>query len=175
MTSKKLGTKPHFSWARWIRAQWPHVCIIGIDTLPATTGAPDDVRTLLVHVRLGTLTPADVRVEMTMGNVAVARDPSAAAIRLVSTRSYGSGNVAFEAEVPRAALEAVTGFSIRVVPDLWRRTVSLPPVVKAAGACAVDSSVDHPIEYSLPVHPAAPSQQGPTTRSIPIHSYRTMV
>jgi hypothetical protein len=151
------------------------VCIIGVDTLPAITGAPDDAQTLLVHVRLGSLTPADVRVEMTMGDATVARDPSAAAIRLGSTRSYGSGSFAFEAEVPRAALDAPTGYSIRVVPDLWRRTVTLPPVVKSAGACAVAWSVDHPIKHPVPACFAASFQQDATTRSIAIHSHRSVV
>jgi hypothetical protein len=175
MTVKKTSARPRLSWTRWIQAQWPQVRIDDIDTLPARAGTPDDARTLLVHVRLGSLTPADVRVEMTMGNATVARDPSSAAIRLGSTRSYGGGNFAFDAELPRAALAAPTGFSIRVVPDLWRRMVSLPPVVKSARACAVASSVDQPIEHPVPVCLAAPPQQVAATQSSPIHSHRSIV
>jgi hypothetical protein len=156
MTTNEISINPCFAWPRWVQARWPEVRILGIDTPAPTRHVPKGMQTIRVHVRLGALTPADVRVEMAMGDAAMARDPSAAVIRLASTRCYGNGSFAFEAEVPRATLEGPKGFSIRVAPDPYHGVVLLPPVVQYVRARRGGSSVGHAIEYAQPHYiPAA--------------------
>ena len=133
-------------WRLWIQTQWPRVRIVSIDISEGGARAPSDARIVHTCVHLGSLAPADVRVEMTSGDPAVANDPSAAAVRLWSVQSYGNGSFVFEAELPRAALAGVSSFSIRVVPSSQHGPLSLPPVVRRVRAAAEGAPDDRPAD-----------------------------
>lgn len=132
MKTKELSTGSSRSWARRIRAHWPEIRVVRMQAIPGTEAGAGETATLHVRLHLGALTPADVRVELTVGGPFVARDPSASAVRLRNARSHDDGDYTFEAELPSDVLDGALGFTVRVVPDSRRGAVVLAPVMRTA-------------------------------------------
>lgn len=132
MKTQELAIAPRTSWARRMRAHWPGVRIARMQAIPVPRSDAGDSAIVRARLYLGAITPADVRVELTMGGPIVARDPSAASVHLRHVRSHRDGHHTFEAEIPSEVLECAPGFTVRVVPDLRNRAVVLAPVLRTA-------------------------------------------
>lgn len=129
---------PAFGTETWlpnrIRERWSEVRIVRMRVVYGRRRSDDHDRgsaRVRVRVRLGSIAPEEVVVELTVGSVLVASDPSAAAIRLANDGRGSHGSFTFEAELPRALLDGSLGFTIRVVPDQQRRPVAVPAVMRA--------------------------------------------
>lgn len=132
MKTEELAIGSRRSWAYRIRANWPEIRVVRLQAIPGPGAGAARIAMLRVRLHLGALTPADVRVEMTLGGPLVARDPSAAAVRLSNPRSHGDGDYTFEAELPPGVLDGAIGFTVRVVPDTRHGAVVLAPVMRTA-------------------------------------------
>ena len=132
MQTVESSTGSRASWPRRIRAHWPEIRVVRMQAVTRPGVGASEAAMLRVRLHLGALTPADVRVELTIGGPLVARDPSASAVRLMSARSHGNGDYTFEAELPPSVLDGALGFTVRVVPDSRHGAVVLAPVMRTA-------------------------------------------
>jgi hypothetical protein len=113
---------PTAAWAAWVREQWGAVQVTHLKATPLRADIPGHLR-VHTNVHLGSLTPADVRVEAT-ADAAEAVDASGEwPIRLCSMQSYHNGTYVFEALLPLETLED-NPLTVRVRPGAAHETFS---------------------------------------------------
>lgn len=106
---------------------WPDVRIDNVVTqLADHPGEP--AANVRADVDLGSLLPADVRVELAAGEPSPDEQRTTPS-RLWSTRSYHNGRYAFEASVPAGVLERTGGCVVRVSPAGAGDNVAVDPAV----------------------------------------------
>jgi len=114
-----------------VTGEWPRVRVEGIDTHLRRERDGSDQVVVRACVYLGTLLPADVRVDLVAGPGQPGAATREVGCPLWSAQSYDNGVFVFEASVSAPAMERAAGFGVRVAPHWVREEASaLPPVIQ---------------------------------------------
>jgi starch phosphorylase len=138
-------------WKAKVRAAWPQVRIEHVES-SGVSDAPALGQTLTVRVfaTLGSLTPADVEVQVVHGRVAgddELRDASTA--RLAHAEEYDGGRHRFEADIPLDHTGPF-GYTVRILPH--HDLLATPADVGV---------IAWPVDVNQPTEPAEPSDVEP--------------
>lgn len=86
--------------------EWAGVRITDVAILADLPGTPERHQRVRAHVRLGQLTPADVRVQLTSATLTADTAPGDPWMhRLTCSQAYANGHFVFEAHVPEHQLD----------------------------------------------------------------------
>ncbi len=112
--------------------EWPGVRITDVTMVADVPFTPDRHQRVRVHVRLGRLMPADVRVHLTTEthSADTAQDDGWTR-RLVASQTYDNGHFVFEGHVPVHVLETMASHLTVVVealPQTGEMATQLEPV-----------------------------------------------
>lgn len=114
--------------------EWPGVRITDVTILADVPFTPERHRRVRAHVRLGRLTPADVRVHLTTAIRTADMTPiDAWSRRLTCAQAYDNGHFVFEGHVPEHVLKAMAPrLTVVVEPlsDISGAAPQLEPVVR---------------------------------------------
>jgi hypothetical protein len=105
---------PTAEWAAWVREQWSAVRVILVEATHLADAA-DRVRVRAV-IHLGSLSPADVRVDAVAGAAEPAGDPAHRPSELWCAQSYRNGTFVFEGFAATEGDEEQPTLTARVRP-----------------------------------------------------------
>ena len=108
---------------------WVHVRIRSVESLPSLARDGDDHVVIRAHIHLGTLLPADVKVDFLAPASPASRagDAPEACCQLWSVQSYDNGSFVFEAVVPAELVDGAPRVGVRVGP---RRATEEHPALR---------------------------------------------
>lgn len=111
------GARELAEWTRRLRAGWPEVRILQVDDDCATTAEVGDQFGVRVTVRLGTLRPSDVRVQLYTGRSdahGVLTEPRV--VEMTCVEPNATGDFGYTGRIPcRSA--GPHGYTVRVIPS----------------------------------------------------------
>lgn len=113
-----------------VATQWSGVRVEDIDSHLRHERYGRDEVIVRAYVKLGTLLPADVKVDLLIDRRHADRcNPRGADHPLWSVQSYENGVFVFEGSMPRNEVEKAAGIGVRVRPFRTRDGASAPPAV----------------------------------------------
>jgi starch phosphorylase len=105
------------AWMNLVRHEWPQIRVLAIEQGPAPDVKVGDLVGVCARLRLGALTPADVKVELYLGALDTAGEiTQPAAFPMQHTISTGNGEHIFEASGVPCCRSGLQGYTVRVLP-----------------------------------------------------------
>lgn len=107
--------------------EWPGVRITGVMMLADVPLTPERHQRIQAHVRLGRLTPANVRVHLTTATRTADMAPYGGwTRRLAASQTYDNGHFVFEGHVPEHVLATMASCLTVVVEPLSQGSETIP-------------------------------------------------